>query len=128
MAEINVDFEVFKELTFRRQSEEMTENDVLRELLGLSKPAENAPSTDGGGAAWVSKGVLFPHGTAFRATYKGQQFTAVVKNGALVMSGERFRSPSAAAVSITRKPVNGWRFWECLLPGTTKWRLAADLR
>lgn len=130
MATIDVDFEVFKELTARRRSEEMTENEVLREVLGLTKPTRgsNVATTDTGGIAWVSKGVVFPHGTQFRATYKGQQFTAIVKNGALTMNGKRFTSPSAAAVSITRNPVNGWRFWECLAPGSTKWKLAADLR
>ncbi|MDD5335585.1 MAG: DUF2924 domain-containing protein [Rhodoferax sp.] len=131
MTTIDVDFEVFKELTARRRSEEMTENEVLREVLGLTKPALSSKAliaANTGGVAWVSKGVSFPHGTEFRATYKGQQFTAIVKNGALVMNGKRFTSPSSAAVSITGNPVNGWRFWECLPPGSTKWKLAADLR
>ncbi len=131
MTTIDVDFEVFKELTARRRSEEMTENEVLREVLGLTKPARGSTAVaaaDTAGVAWVSKGVSFPHGTEFRATYKGQQFTAIVKNGALVMNGKRFTSPSAAAVSITGNPVNGWRFWECLPPGSTKWKLAAQLR
>lgn len=131
MTTIDVDFEVFKELTARRRSEEMTENEVLREVLGLTKAAlspKALTAANTGGVAWVSKGVSFPHGTEFRAAYKGQQFTAIVKNGALVMNGKRFTSPSAAAVSITGNPVNGWRFWECLPPGSTKWKLAADLR
>ncbi|MFZ2540477.1 MAG: DUF2924 domain-containing protein [Gallionella sp.] len=132
MATIDVDFEVFKELTVRRRSEEMTENEVLREILGLTKhtgtPNNKAMAADIGGVAWVSKGVSFPHGTEFRANYKGQQFSAIVKNGALVMNGKRFTSPSAAAVAITGNPVNGWRFWECLLPGNSKWKLAAEHR
>lgn len=130
MTNIVVDFEVFKELTSRRRSEEMTENDVLRELLGLAKPTQKngAATVEPGGVAWVSKGVSFPHNTQFRATYKGQQHSALVKNGALVMNGKRFTSPSAAAVAITGNSVNGWRFWECLLPGSVKWKLAADLR
>lgn len=131
MATIDVDFEVFKELTARRRSEEMTENEVLREVLGLTKPVRSSSTVtaaEKGGGAWVSKGISFPHGTEFRATYKGQQFSAIVKNGALVMNGKRFASPSAAAVSITGNPVNGWRFWECLLPGSAKWKLAAEFR
>lgn len=130
MATIDVDFEVFKELTIRRRSEGMSENDVLRELLGLTKPGRETSraAATNGGVAWVSKGVAFPHGTEFRATYKGQQYTAIVKDGALVLNGKRFSSPSAAAISITGNPVNGWRFWECLPPGSTKWRVAADLR
>ena len=131
MVTIDIDFEVFKELTSRRRTEEMTENEVLREALGLTKPertSKAAVPAESGGIAWVSKGVSFPHGTEFRATYKGQQYTGVVKNGALVLNGKRFTSPSSAAVSITGNPVNGWRFWRCLLPGSTKWRLAAEHR
>ena len=129
MAAIQVDFEVFKELTSRRVSESVTENDVIRELLGLNGSAQKPNfRPESGGLSWVSKGVHFPHGTEFRATYKGQQHTGKVENGALVVDGERFTSPSAAAVSITENPVNGWRFWECLLPGTSRWKLIASLR
>lgn len=131
MVTIDVDFEVFKELTVRRRSEAVTENEVIRDVLGLSKSAKHskavAPS-DNGGIPWVSKGVVFPHGTEFRATYKGQQHTGMIQNGALVLNGKRFSSPSAAAVAITSNPVNGWMFWECLIPGTTKWKTIADLR
>lgn len=132
MSSIQVDFEVFKELTARRSSESVTENDVLRGLLGLngsnpmpvSRPETRKPQS----LSWVSKGVDFPHGTEFRATYKGQQYTGQVDNGALVINGERFSSPSAAAVSITENPVNGWRFWECLLPGASRWKIIASMR
>lgn len=131
MTTVDVDFEVFKELTVRRRSEAMTENEVIRELLGLSSPRERSKAQGfeaSGGTPWVSKGVVFPHGTEFRAIYKGQQHTGMVQNGALVLNGKRFSSPSAAAVSITGNPVNGWRFWECLLPGTAKWKTIANLR
>ena len=130
MATIEVDFEVFKELTVRRESESMTENDVIRLLLGLddqaSKPTAGNETT--GGNPWVCKGVAFPHGTEFRATYKGQMYTGLVAKGALVVQGKRFTSPSSAAVSITGNPVNGWRFWECLLPGEKHWKVIAELR
>lgn len=131
MATIEVDFEVFKELTVRRTSESVTENDVIRELLGLdpSVPGPSRPKpVEPGRFPWVSKGVSFPHGTEFRATYKGQRYSGKVENGALVVNGERFTSPSAAAISITGNPVNGWRFWECLLPGAGRWKVIADLR
>lgn len=131
MASINVDFEVFKELTMRRRSEAMTENDVIRELLGLSRhvPEEGQPSAAAkGGTPWVVKGVTFPHGTEFRVTYKGQQYTGVVRNGCLIMDGKPFTSPSAAAVSITGNNVNGWNFWECRFPETSQWQLIGTLR
>lgn len=130
MATIEVDFEVYKELTVRRESESMTENDVIRLLLGLddqaSKPTPGNETT--GGNPWVCKGVAFPHGTEFRATYKGQMYTGFVAEGALVVQGKRFTSPSSAAISITGNPVNGWRFWECLLPGKKHWKVIAELR
>jgi negative regulator of replication initiation len=62
MATIEVDFEVFKELTVRRESESMTENDVIRVLLGFDDQAAKptAGSETKGGNPWVCKGVAFP--------------------------------------------------------------------
>jgi hypothetical protein len=42
VAQIGVDFEVFKELTARRASESVTYNDVIRELLGVANHYSNA--------------------------------------------------------------------------------------
>ncbi|WP_260294218.1 DUF4357 domain-containing protein [Sedimenticola hydrogenitrophicus] len=132
MATIEVDFEVFKELTVRRTSESVTENDVIRGLLSLNQTVPVTPAgpqpVEAGRFPWVSKGVSFPSGTEFRATYKGQRHIGKVENGALIVNGERFTSPSAAAVSITGNPVNGWRFWECKLPGANRWKVIANLR
>ena len=131
MATINIDFEVFKELTVRRKSETMTENDVIRDLLGLPEAGNGTGVDDAAGAAgapWVTKGVAFPHGTEFRASYMGRLYEATVDNGALAMNGKRYTAPSAAAMAITGNPVNGWRFWECRLPETDTWRLIANLR
>ena len=130
MKTIEIDFDVYKALIIRRETEEETFNDVLRELLGLApartpKQASTAVTVS---HPWVSKGVSFTHGTEFRATYKGQVYTGKVENGALVVSGERFNSPSAAAVSITKTPVNGWRFWECKQPGQQGWIMITSLR
>lgn len=128
---IEIDFDVYKELTMRRDSPETTENDVLRDLLGLeekqqdedehSEPAESR-------LPWSWKGVQFPHGTKFKAEYKGQTYFAKAENGALVYDGERYKSPSAAARAVTGSSVNGWRFWECKLPGGTKWKLIDRVR
>jgi len=131
MSTIEIDFEVFKELTVRRASESVSENDVIRDLLGLTKDTSSQnplASVETGRLPWVCKNVSFPHSTEFRSSYKGQLYMAKVENGALVVNGERFTSPSAAAISITENAVNGWRFWECLLPGTSHWSLLADLR
>lgn len=122
MPTIEVDFEVYKELIRRRPSEAVSENDVLRQLLGLANQKTSAPASPAPGE-WVTKGVRFPSGTEFRATYKGKTYLARAENGALVLNGRRFDSPSAAAMSITGKPVNGWTFWEGRLPGRTAWQI-----
>ena len=115
MRTIEVDFDVFKALTTRRPSEDVTENDVLRDLLGLpSKRAlgAKAPPEIPDASDWIVKGIRFPTGTEFRANYKGQTWLGRVERGALVVNGRRFDTPSAAAVFITKSPTNGWTFWE----------------
>jgi hypothetical protein len=129
MRTIEVDFDVFKALTMRRPSESVTENDVLRELLGFSAKAPSAEKKGGPAPGdWITKGVRFPVGTEFRANYKGQTHLGRVEAGALVLNGKRFDTPSAAAVSITNNPVNGWTFWESRLPGQSSWQIIKALR
>lgn len=127
METIEIDFEVFKELTLRRASEDVTYNDVLRHLLGLSSKKSIVNLVSGEGA-WVTKGIRFPSGTEFRATYKGQTYKGTVESGKLVVENKRFDSPSAAAVHITGNPVNGWTFWECRVPGKASWQMIKSLR
>jgi hypothetical protein len=74
-----------------------------------------------GGISWVVDGVAFPNGTEFRCKYKGYCYYAQVCDGALMINGKKFLSPSAAAVSITRNAVDGWLFWDCKLPGDDSW-------
>lgn len=129
MPTIDVDFEVFKALTARRPTEDVTENDVLRELLRLPRQsALTAPPNPAAHDDWVIKSVRLPSGTELRATYKGQTYLARVSSGALVLNGKRFDSPSAAAMSITQHPVNGWTFWQCRMPGHGRWTALKDLR
>jgi len=133
MATLDVDFDVFKALTMRRSSEDVTENDVLRELLGL--PARHAPRAAAHAPAhaesqedWIVKGIRLPAGTELRATYKGKTYLARVENGALVLNGKRCDTPSSAAMAITNNRVNGWTFWEARVPGQTSWRILKALR
>lgn len=129
MPAIEVDFDVFKAITLRRPSEDVSENDVLRQLFGL--PARKAGSESSAAPApgdWVAKGVRFPSGTEFRAVRKGQTYLGRVEGGALLLNGKRFDTPSAAAMSITGNPVNGWTFWEARLPGQAGWKTIKTLR
>lgn len=129
MPNIYVDFDVFKAITARRPSEDVTENDVLRLLFGLpSASTKPAPESRHRAGDWVAKGVRFPQGTQVRAKYKGQLHLAEVKDGALVLEGRRYDSPSAAAMAITKSPTNGWTFWEVKVPGQGDWRPMKELR
>lgn len=129
MEQIEVDFEVYKQLTVRRATERVTYNEVVRELLGM-KPRPNSTEVKSGQSAgdWVVKGVCFPVGTEFRTEYKGKRFEATVLEGSLVCNGERFSTPSAAAMAITDSPVNGWVFWDCRFPGESSWKSIKSLR
>jgi len=130
MPQIEVDFDVFKAITLRRPTEEVSENEVLRQLLNLPPRGSRDAGKAGGPmpGEWISKGVRFPQGTELRASYKGETHLARVENGALVLHGKRFDTPSAAAVSITNNPVNGWTFWEARLPGRPTWQLLRSFR
>lgn len=130
MRTVEIDFEVYKEITIRRSSEDVTPNDVIRELLGLPKVEISANEIDEGDSrkSWTIKKVTFPHGTKFRANYKGQSYHAAVVDGALFFNGEKYSSPSSAAMSITGNPVNGWIFWECKMPGEQSWEMLKKRR
>lgn len=136
MHTVEIDFDVFKALTIRRASEEITYNHVLRELLGLGQKAQHPSATTSSAAAasestsadWISKGVRFPVGTDFRSSYKGHSILGKVSSGSLQVNGKSYDSPSAAAVAVTGNPVNGWVFWECRLPGASSWRIIKSMR
>ncbi len=126
MATVEVDFDVFKELTVRRKTEATTYNDVIRELLGLPPVGRTSPPPNGAG--WLQKGVTFPDGTMFRAVYKGATHIGEVKNGRLELNGKPVTSLSEAANLVTGTTVNGWRFWHCRLPNSASYVLADTLK
>lgn len=127
---IDIDFDVFKELTARLPSPDSSYNDVLRDMLDLTnqefKPysALEMPSAEPG--AWQIKGKVYPAGTQFRAKYKGLEYHGIVRNGALEVNDKHFGSPSAAAGAITGTSVNGWRFWDVRRPGEKGWTLMSS--
>jgi hypothetical protein len=73
------------------------------------------------GRAWIVGGVAFPNGTEFSGSYKGYNYRGKVSDGALMLNGREFLSPGAAAITITRREVDGWLFWDCKLPGMSSW-------
>lgn len=155
--QIDIDFDVFKALTIRRESEADTYNDVIRRLLSLpenkvqslavggigsgpqqrSRPSAGASAPHypamGIGAAMASgaifNGVIIPEGTLFSAIYKGVQYTAEIKGGRWIdQNGVVRSSPSDAANAITHTNVNGWRFWYAKSPGGTDWVRLDELK
>ena len=129
MPTIEVDFDVYKAIIARRPSEDVSNNDVLRQLFHLgprSLASDKVARPDPGD--WITKGVRLPAGTELRATYKGKTYLARVAAGALQLNGESFGSVSAAAVHITGNPVNGWKFWQVRLPGHSGWKSLDGLR
>ncbi len=130
MQTVEVDFDVYKQLTNRRATEQVTYNDVIRELLGITTKLVHSPCQMDGASNrdWVTKGVRFPVGTEFRSEYKGNLITAKVDTGALMLNGKSYHSASAAAMSVTDSAVNGWVFWECRLPGEARWKQIKMLR
>lgn len=149
MPQIDIDFEVFKQLTNRRPTENVTYNDVIRELLTLSKPTRTSRklptanrskkpkpilkpgklATANGSKNWAVSDTTFPVGSEFTANHKGKTYSGTVKDGKLELSdGGKFTTPSAAAVHITKTKVNGWRFWKCKLPDTSQFVVLESLR
>jgi hypothetical protein len=128
MQTIEIDFDVYKEITVRRKNEDTTPNDVLRELFDLEPRQGPMPQKVQSGKPWVAKGVVFPHGTEFRSSHKGQMYYAKVEDGSLVLNGKKFYSPSPAAIEVTGNSVNGWGFWECKMPGKQNWQSINALR
>lgn len=153
--QIEIDFDVFKELTARRESEEDSYNSVIRRLLKL--PVTNALASIASGsdqnltagvrqnalAAYASANPLtpnalsgawfdnvhFPEATQFRATYKGQAHFAKISGGRWVGGdGVTRTSPSAAAGAISNTTVNGWRFWYCKRPTDAEWVRMDELK
>lgn len=134
---IEIDFDVHKAIETERQSFSEPPNAVLRRLLGLSpKPAVlKTPSNEGVGCrTWNGEGVVLPHGTKLRMSYNRQQFEGEIIDGAWVISGKTFDSPSGAAGggALTKDgkhpPLNGWIYWEVKRPSDAAWTRIDSIR
>ena len=128
---IPIDFDVYKVLTGKLRSPLDTYNDVLRRELQIPErvAAPDLPRIQTlSRRSWTTDGVEFPHGTVFRANHKGQQFRASIEDGVLIYDGQKQTSLSRAAIAVTKGPANGWKFWQCQLPGKDTWVVADRLR
>lgn len=88
----------------------------------------NRPATGDDCLPWTVDGFALPHGTKMRGQYKGYTYQGRVHNGVFMLHGKEFMSPCAAAVTITRNPVDGWLFWDCQLPDQSDWVSIFELK
>ena len=82
----------------------------------------------------MGSGVELPHGTLLRFTTNGIQHNAMIDNGQWLVNGKKVNSPSVAANMVGKKKdgkpchLNGWDWWEALLPGKKRWTAIKAMR
>lgn len=132
---IEVDLELHKAIEAERRSFGESANEILHRLIhkassGITQP----PEAEEGGRAWQGSGVELPHGTQLRMTYNGQKYIAEINEGRWLVEGDYYSSPSAASYAVARTRagesahLNGWIYWEALLPGTDRWQVLETMR
>jgi len=72
------------------------------------------PARAGAGKPSATPLGAYVHGRlAIQMTYKGQTYKALIRSdGTIRFRGKVYRSPSAAAASITHRAMNGWSWWK----------------
>ena len=128
MKSIKADFPRVGKPVFQQSSQETNQKDIFVMPYDVDNVESKSGKDPMDTPHWVSEGVAFPSGTEFRCKYKGYYYYGNVKNGALMLNGNKFFSPCEAAVTITRNPVDGWLLWDCKLPGTSSWVSLYTLR
>lgn len=135
MKNIEIDFDIHKKIEAARKSFSETPNDVLRRLLHLKEKANQEKNiAQHEASSWRGKGVILPHGTKLRMSYKGEMLYGVINNGRWVINNKDYDSPSAAAIAAVSKAfgkyhaLNGWNYWEAQLPNDSSWKKISLLR
>lgn len=140
MQQISIDNDVFKIIRDNLVSFDETPNDVLRRLLGLDKsttitrlsenPTESAaiPFNRDEREGLYTNGVSLPYGLKLRKYLHRTLHEAEVRDGYILYSGKRFKSPSAAGNAASGSSVNGWIFWEYFDLKSNRWLLLDNFR
>ncbi len=128
--EVLVDLDVWKNIVALWKCVDEPANDVLRRVFNLPDlSASNGKGRINARTVIGCKGGSIPDGTKLRGTHKGREVRAEVRAPRIYVEGDNqpHRSPSAAARSVTKYSVNGWRFWEYeTSPG--RWEPLQELR
>ena len=117
MPTIEIDFPTFKAITALRPSEDVSEGDVIRELV-LGKradaPISSVPAVEEKTETkyWWHKGVEFPVGLKMEHEFRGGRTAVaeIVESGVL-FDGKTYRDLSPAGKAAAGYEVNGWDFW-----------------
>ncbi|MCP4098622.1 MAG: hypothetical protein GY748_20540 [Planctomycetaceae bacterium] len=138
MRKIEIDFDIHQIIEAERRGFSEPEYVVLRRLLKLPEPEENAATENVAetGIPFVEDGVSIPHGSEARMLYQHgrQQYEGRFLNGKLLVNAQSFSSLSAAASSVAVKKdggktnLNGWLYWETKFPGRSDWVKLSKLR
>ncbi|MBU4232740.1 MAG: hypothetical protein KKD99_11010 [Proteobacteria bacterium] len=120
---IEIDLEIYRLIETNRSSFDETETDILRRLLNL--PHLEKPRAIGKGLN-LGYSVILPDGTLLKGRTRRPEVQAEVRDGWIIVDGERFDSPSGAAKKFGGP--NGWIFWKVKRPQDSEWILLDQLR
>lgn len=127
---LNLDLHAFthwNEQTIQQRGEDLF--DVARQIWRAPDRPERLPPGAEPTSSWTTLPTPIPKdGTNCRFVYNGKTFSAVIKDGALVIEGVpgRHASFSAASKAVTATSRNGWQDWYLLIED--QWLLAHDWR
>jgi len=130
---IDIDSDLFQKLQSLAVPLVDSTDSVISKLLDHWEQNHKAEEKTGLSAEeeWMTpRGEKFPVGTRLRAHYNGEEFKADVTRSGILVQGETFNSPSAAAIhaknlaNITgaSASTNGWKFWEYWDEAEQRWR------
>ena len=130
MWEIKVDLPVWQKIVAERKDSDRSENDVLHRLLNVPSVSSAIGASEFGShqVMWCRGGTI-PYGAKLRFPYKGREYKMEVREGKIWVEGDTqpYGSPSAAARSITKNSVDGWKVLKYeAAPG--RWRNLDELR
>ncbi|HEX8062387.1 MAG TPA: hypothetical protein VF535_04150 [Allosphingosinicella sp.] len=139
MRTIEIDFDIHRKIENERHGFDESPNDALRRLLGLPAVGDRSGARRRNNSehrTWREGLVEIPHGAKARMKYqRGRQiYEGEFLDGKLVVDGREFSTLSAAASALARTrdgstpSLNGWIYWEAMMPGETHWRRLSDLR
>lgn len=122
----DIDAEIEETIKIVRQS-----IDRLEQLLE-ERRADN--DDDSGEAPWITGGLILPHGSDLKFTYRKKEFSGKVKNGWVVINGLKRKSAKGIVEAVAKKKdgtipnLNGWTLLWGRLPGESEWQFLNDLR